>query len=65
MTSHLGNRSRKISLPVERVLEQINPTLRVNYFAVDSGERFSFVRDWVERKIRGHLMRAGERAGLG
>jgi hypothetical protein len=30
MTSHLGNRSRKISLPVERVLEQINPTLRVN-----------------------------------
>ena len=38
----------------------------VNYFAVgDSGERFSFVRDWVERKIRGHLMRAGERAGLG
>jgi RNA-directed DNA polymerase len=57
-----------ISQQVERVIEQINPILRgwVNYFAVgDSSECFSFVRDWVEKKVRGHLMRARERTGLG
>ena len=38
----------------------------VTYFAVgDSSECFSFVRDWVEKKVRAHLMRARERAGLG
>src|SRR5260370_27001725 len=59
---------QNISQPVEGVIEQINPILRgwVNYFAVgDSSECFSFVRDWVEKKIRGHLMRARERSGLG
>ena len=57
-----------ISQPVGRVIEQINPILRgwVNYFAVgDSSECFSFVRDWVEKKVRAHLMRARERTGLG
>src|SRR5467141_1272966 len=59
---------QNISQPVEGVVEQINPILRgwVNYFAVgDSSECFSFVRDWVEKKVRGHLMRARERSGLG
>ena len=59
---------QNISQPVERVIEQINPILRgwVNYFAIgDSSECFSFVRDWVEKKVRGHLMRARERTGLG
>ena len=59
---------QNISQPVEGVIEQINPILRgwVNYFAVgDSSECFSFVRDWVEKKVRGHLMRARERSGLG
>jgi RNA-directed DNA polymerase len=59
---------QSISQPVERVIEQINPILRgwVNYFAVgDSSECFSFVRDWVEKKVRGHLMRARERSGHG
>ena len=59
---------QNISQPMERVIEQINPILRgwVNYFAVgDSSECFSFVRDWVEKKVRGHLMRARERSGLG
>ena len=37
-----------------------------NYFAVgDSNECFSFVRDWLEKKVRGHLMRARERSGFG
>src|SRR6266581_2284074 len=59
---------QNISQPVEGVIEQINPILRgwVNYFAIgDSRECFSFVRDWVEKKIRGHLMRARERSGHG
>jgi RNA-directed DNA polymerase len=59
---------QNISQPVERVIEQINPILRgwVNYFAIgDSSECFSFVRDWVEKKVRGHLMRAREQTGFG
>jgi len=57
-----------VSQPLAQVIEQINPVLRgwVNYFAVgDSSECFSFVRDWVEKKVRGHLMRARERSGFG
>jgi RNA-directed DNA polymerase len=42
------------SQPVDRVIHLINPVLRgcVNYFAVgNSGEFFSFIQDWVERKV--------------
>jgi RNA-directed DNA polymerase len=56
------------SQPVGRVVELINPILRgwVNYFAVGHASRcFSFVRDWVEKKIRRHLMRARGRQGFG
>ena len=58
----------RVSQPLAQVIEQINPILRgwVNYFAIgDSSECFSFVRDWVEKKVRGHLMRARERSGFG
>jgi RNA-directed DNA polymerase len=57
-----------VSQPVAGVIEQINPILRgwVNYFAIgDSSECFSFVRAWVEKKVRRHLMRARERSGFG
>src|SRR5215467_14069391 len=50
---------RFMSQPVERVIELIHPILRgwVNYFAVGHSSRcFSFVKDWVEKKIRRHLM---------
>lgn len=56
------------SQPVRRVIELINPILRgwVNYFAVGhSGRCFSLVRDWVEKKIRRHLMCARKRKGFG
>jgi RNA-directed DNA polymerase len=59
---------RYVSQPVGRVIERINPVLRgwVNYFAVGHSSRcFSFVKDWVERKIRRHLMRARQRPGFG
>jgi RNA-directed DNA polymerase len=56
------------SQPVGRVVELINPILRgwVNYFAVGHSSRcFSFVKDWVEKKVRRHLMRAQGRQGFG
>ena len=56
------------SEPVGRVVQLINPILRgwVTYFAVGHSSRcFSFVRDWVEKKMRRHLMRARQRRGFG
>ena len=59
---------RFASQPVGRVIEVINPMLRgwVNYFAVGhASECFSFIKDWVEKKIRRHLRRAKKRKGFG
>jgi RNA-directed DNA polymerase len=56
------------SQPVGRVVEQINPILRgwVKYFAIGHSSRcFSFIRNWVETKIRRHLARACKRQGFG
>jgi RNA-directed DNA polymerase len=56
------------SQPVRRVVDIINPILRgwVNYFAVGYSNRcFHFVKNWVELKIRRHLMRARNRRGFG
>ena len=56
------------SQPVGRVVDIINPILRgwVNYFAVGhSSECFCFVKDWVEKKIRRHMLRARKRRGFG
>jgi RNA-directed DNA polymerase len=53
---------------MNRVIELINPILRgwVNYFRIGhSSQCFDYVRDWVERKIRRHLMRARKRKGFG
>ena len=57
-----------VSQPVGNVIEKINPILRgwVNYFQVGNSSRcFSMVKDWVEKKIRRHLMRARGRQGYG
>jgi RNA-directed DNA polymerase len=56
------------SQPVGRVVALINPILRgwVRYFAVgDSSRCFGFVKDWVEKKVRRHLMRARGHRGFG
>jgi RNA-directed DNA polymerase len=56
------------SQPVGQVIKLINPVLRgwVNYFAVgNSSECFSFIQDWVEKKVRRHMMRARKRKGFG
>jgi len=56
------------SQPVERVISLINPVLRgwVNYFALGhSSECFSYIKDWVEKKVRRHLAQARKRGGFG
>ncbi len=56
------------SQPVEKVIEAINPILRgwVNYFRVGNSARcFGYVKNWVERKVRRHLMGARKRQGFG
>jgi len=52
----------------EVLIAKINPILRgwVAYFAVgNSSQCFSFVRDWVEKKVRRHLQKARKRSGFG
>jgi len=59
---------RHRSQPIERVKSLINPMLRgwVNYFAVgNSSECFTYIRDWVEKKVRRHLAHARKRKGFG
>ncbi len=59
---------RHTSQPIGRVHEEINPILRgwVNYFRIGHASRcFGFVRDWVEKKVRRHMMRARSCRGFG
>ncbi|MGY2843598.1 RNA-directed DNA polymerase [Bradyrhizobium sp. USDA 4510] len=59
---------RHRSQPIGRVINLINPKLRgwVNYFSAGhSGRCFSYIRDWVEKKVRRHLARARQRKGFG
>jgi RNA-directed DNA polymerase len=56
------------SQPVDRGVALLNPLLRGwgRYFAVgDSSRCFGFIKDWVEKKGRRHLMRARNRQGFG
>ena len=56
------------SRPIEQVISLINPVLRgwVNYFAVGhSSECFSFIKDWVEKKVRRQLAHARKCKGFG
>jgi len=60
--------SRYNSQPVDRVIFLINPILRgwVNYFRVGNSSRcFGYVKDWVEKKTRRHLMRTRKLRGFG
>ena len=62
----LFRRSR--SQPTGGLIKALNPILRgwVQYFAIGHSSRcFSFVRNWVEKKIRRHLNRARLRPGFG
>ena len=59
---------RSRSQPVERVIAVINPILRgwVNYFRIGNSARcFGYVKNWVEKKVRRHVMRARKGQGFG
>jgi RNA-directed DNA polymerase len=59
---------RSQSRPVDRLIAEINPKLRgwVTYFRIGHASRcFAFVRQWVERRVRRHLMGARNRRGFG
>jgi RNA-directed DNA polymerase len=56
------------SQPVGQIIKVITPIFRgwVNYFRIGhSGPCFNFIRQWVEKKIRRHLMRGRKRQGFG
>jgi len=56
------------SQPLRWIVEAINPILRgwVGYFAIGNSNRcFTYVRQWVEMKVRRHVMRARGWSGFG
>jgi len=59
---------RHTSQAVDRVIYLINPILRgwVNYIRIGGSSRcFGYIKNWVEKKVRRHLMRARKRPGFG
>jgi RNA-directed DNA polymerase len=59
---------RHQSQPIDRVIYLITPIVRgwVRYFAIGDASRcFGFIKDWVEKKVRRHLMRARKLRGFG
>ena len=56
------------SRPLDRLIQVINPILRgwVGYFRVGHSSRcFGYVRDWVDKKVRRHLMKSRGWRGFG
>ena len=56
------------SQPIERIINIINPIIRgwVNYFRYgDSSACFGYIQDWLEKKVRRHLMKARQWRGFG
>lgn len=59
---------QKKSQPISKAIDQLNPILRgwANYFRVGHSARcFGYIREWVEKKVRRHLMRSQQRKGFG
>ena len=59
---------RSKSQHVGKLVAEINPVVRgwVNYFRIgNSGRCFGYVREWVEKKVRRHMMRARQKKGFG
>jgi RNA-directed DNA polymerase len=59
---------RHRSHPIMGLIAEINPIVRgwVNYFRIgQSGRCFTYVRNWIERKVRRAMMRARKRPGFG
>jgi RNA-directed DNA polymerase len=59
---------RSRSQPVTTAVPEVNRILKgwVNYFRIGHSDRcFAYVRDWVEERVRRHLMRNSKRRGIG
>jgi RNA-directed DNA polymerase len=59
---------RHRSHPINGLIVEINPIVRgwVSYFRIgQSGRCFTYVRNWIERKVRRAMMRARKRPGFG
>lgn len=59
---------RFASQPLTRVRDIINPILRgwVQYFKIGHSSRtFGYIKDWLTKKIRRHLMKARREKGFG
>jgi RNA-directed DNA polymerase len=59
---------RSVSQPIQRIVKETNSAIRgwVAYFRVGSSSQcFSYIRWWVEQKVRRHMMRARQRKGFG
>jgi len=59
---------RHQSQPVGRLIHEVNLILAgwINYFRIGQSRRhFNHIRDWVEKKVRRHMARAGKRTGFG
>ena len=55
------------SQPLSRIKDSINPILQgwVNYFKIGhTSKAFGYVKDWLTKKIRRHLMKAKGKAGF-
>ncbi|MEW5919710.1 MAG: group II intron maturase-specific domain-containing protein [Bacillota bacterium] len=60
--------SKYTSQPVGKIIEEINPKLRgyCNYYRIGQSARcFSYIRQWVMKKVCRHLQRARGRSGFG
>jgi RNA-directed DNA polymerase len=58
---------RYVSQKVSKVISLINPVVRgwANYFRIGNSSRcFGYVKDWIEKHLRRHLMRARKRNGF-
>jgi RNA-directed DNA polymerase len=59
---------RHQSQPLSSVIQEVNQILRgwTNYFRVGNSSRcFGYIKDWMEKKARRHLMRSRNRKGFG
>jgi RNA-directed DNA polymerase len=59
---------RHQSQPIARVIYLLTPIVRgwVRYLAIGDASRcFGFIKDWVDKKVRRHLMRARNLRGFG
>ena len=54
--------------PLKEIVEIINPILRgwVNYFRIgNSGRCFNVIKNWVQNKVRRHILKAKKQSGFG